>query len=287
MPIQQSPNQQAADTVKMSVDDLDIIQRVDRNLNEMEQWVELLSIDDGYEPATIDFAIPDGFRITVVVPVYNEEATLSSILSRVDAIPLPKQVVIVDDCSTDSSRDILRQLEGHPDYDLVLKDRNEGKGAALHTGFEHAKGDVVVVQDADLEYDPRDLVSLVKPIIDDEADVVYGSRFLHEEQQDPSFLHRLINALLTQSSNLFNGTRLTDMETCYKVFKREVIQGIELKQKRFGFEPEVTAKIARRKHRIVELPITYDGRPFSEGKKIGIYDVFEAFWCIARYGIAD
>lgn len=264
-----------------------VIERTDRTLKDMEAWSELLSLEEGYEPAELGFEIPEGFKLTVVIPVYNEEATLHKILSRVEALPLPKQVVIVDDCSTDSSRDILRQLEGHPDYELVFKPQNEGKGAALHTGFEHAKGDVVVVQDADLEYDPRDLPSLVEPIVNGEADVVYGSRFLHEEEQDPSFLHRLINALLTQSSNLFNGLRLTDMETCYKVFKREILQSLELKQRRFGFEPEVTAKIARRKHRIVERPITYNGRPFSEGKKIGIYDVFEAFYCIARYGIAD
>lgn len=285
--MQTPPTRLEADADAANVEVEDVIERTERTLSEMESWTELLSLQGDYEPATVDFEVPEGFKLTIVIPVYNEEATLSTILSRVNAVPLPKQVVIVDDCSTDRSREILRQLEGHPDFEVILKPQNEGKGAALHTGFEHAKGDVVVVQDADLEYDPRDLPPLVEPIIKGEADVVYGSRFLHEEQQDPSFLHRLINALLTQSSNLFNGLRLTDMETCYKVFKREILQSLELKQRRFGFEPEVTAKIARRKHRIVERPITYNGRPFSEGKKIGIFDVFEAFWCIARYGIAD
>ncbi len=276
---------QSADSLAEST--ASVVERVDEALDNLTEIESLLQLDDDYTPATRDYEVPDEFRLTVVVPVYNEEDTLTAILGRVVAIPLPKQIVIVDDCSTDRSREILEQLRDHPDIDLVFKERNAGKGAALRTGFEHATGDVVVVQDADMEYDPRDIASLVKPIVAGETDVVYGSRFLSNAHQDPSFLHRLINHILTWSANVLNRTRLTDMETCYKVFRREVIQSIDLKQDRFGFEPEVTAKLSRRGHKILELPIHYNARPFSEGKKIGLKDVFEAFYCIARYGIAD
>ena len=165
--------------------------------------------------------------------------------ARVASIPIPKEVILVDDCSTDCTREILRSVEHVPGFRVIYQARNEGKGAALRTGFAVATGDVVVIQDADLEYDPRDFPKLLKPIITGDADAVYGSRFLGNGRQDPSWLHRLGNALLTRASNLFTGLRLTDMETCYKAFRRDILCGIEIRQDRFGFEPEVTAKLAR------------------------------------------
>jgi glycosyltransferase involved in cell wall biosynthesis len=182
---------------------------------------------------------------------------------------------------------LLKQLEGLSSVKLVLKDQNAGKGAALRTGFEHATGDFVVIQDADLEYDPRDIPGLIQPLVDGKADVVYGSRFIGEDQQDESWIHRAGNAVLTQASNLFSGLKLTDMETCYKAFNREVLDGLKIVQNRFGIEPELTAKLARRGYRFLEVPISYNSRGYDEGKKIGIRDLFNAFYCIGRYGITD
>jgi glycosyltransferase involved in cell wall biosynthesis len=173
------------------------------------------------------------------------------------------------------------------DVHVIFKPQNEGKGAALRTGFRRVTGDVVVIQDADLEYDPRDILPLVRPIVCGQADVVYGSRFLGEEPQDRSWVHRLGNRLLTAASNWTTGMALTDMETCYKAFRREVLQSFEIRQPRFGFEPEVTAKIARRKFRVMEAPIRYAARGYAEGKKIGVMDLFSALYCIVRYGMRD
>jgi glycosyltransferase involved in cell wall biosynthesis len=198
-----------------------------------------------------------------------------------------KEIIIVDDASSDRTRDILRQLEEVEGIRLILKERNEGKGAALRDGFAMAKGDILVVQDADLEYDPRDLPALLKPIIDGQSDVVFGSRYLNTTKQDSSWIHRCGNWVLTEASNLFTGIRLTDMETCYKAFRREVLKDIAIKQNRFGVEPEMTAKIARRGYRISEVPIEYHARGYDEGKKIGLKDLFKAVYCIVRYGISD
>jgi glycosyltransferase involved in cell wall biosynthesis len=235
----------------------------------------------------LDYELPAGFRLSVVIPVYNEKATIMEVIARVHALPLCTEIIVVDDCSTDGTRGWLETLRGAPGLRLIFQPRNAGKGAALRTGFAAATGDVVVVQDADLEYDPRDIPAVIHPIVADEADVVYGSRFLGDEPQDESFCHRLINRVFTESSNLFTGLRLTDMETCYKAFRRDVLRELKLRQNRFGFEPEVTAKLARRKYRIAERRITYNARGYAQGKKIGIRDAFNALYCIVRYGIAD
>lgn len=242
------------------------------------------------------YAIPDEWRLSVVIPVYNEERTLRALVDRVRAVPIRKEIVLVDDGSRDRSRDILRELEATSADDeenairVVFHERNRGKGAALRTGFEHARGDVVLIQDADLEYDPAEYPRLLQPIVEGQADVVYGSRFLGDQPHRVlSFWHSLGNRVLTTLSNAFTDLRLTDMETCYKVFRREVLHDptLTLRQDRFGFEPEITAKIARRGHRVYELPISYDGRSYKQGKKIGWRDGLKALWCIIRYGLAD
>ena len=227
------------------------------------------------------------YRLSVVIPVFNELKTIGRILSRVAALPLNLELVIVDDFSTDGTREVLSRLEGLPNVQVILKEANAGKGAALRTAFAAATGDFIVVQDADLEYDPCDIPQLIQPLLKGDADIVYGSRFIGEEQQDESWVHRTGNAVLTQASNLFSGLNLTDMETCYKAFTREVLQDIKLQQNRFGIEPEITAKLARRGYKFVEVPISYESRGYDEGKKIGIKDLINAIYCIGRYGISD
>jgi glycosyltransferase involved in cell wall biosynthesis len=234
-----------------------------------------------------DFEGRIDYVLSIVIPVYNELATIGRVVSRVAALPLNTEIVLVDDCSTDGTREILKSLEGLAGFKIILKEKNAGKGAALRTGFEQATGDFIVIQDADLEYDPRDIPQLLVPLLKGEADIVYGSRFIGQEQQDDSWVHRLGNAVLTTSSNLFSGLNLTDMETCYKAFTREAIRAITIEQNRFGIEPEITAKLARRGYRFVEVPITYQSRGYDEGKKIGVKDLFNAFYCIGRYGVAD
>ncbi|MEX2174082.1 MAG: glycosyltransferase family 2 protein [Pirellulaceae bacterium] len=261
--------------------------RVTRSLDRLQELSDLLSLEEDYEPAKLDYELPRGFRLSVVIPVYNEQQTIRRVLARVAALPLPKEIIVVDDCSTDDTRRVLQSLDELRDVYLIFKPANEGKGAALRTGFRRASGDVVVVQDADLEYDPRDIVSLIKPIVQGQADVVYGSRFLGEQPQDTSLIHRLGNRLLTRVSNATTGLSITDMETCYKAFRRDVLRSFEIEQNRFGFEPEVTAKIARRKCRLVEVPITYTARSYAQGKKIGVRDLLSACYCIARYGLGD
>lgn len=224
-------------------------------------------------------------RLSVVMPVFNEAATIREIVARVRAVPVDKELIIVDDFSTDGTRPVLNELAELPDVTVVLHDRNRGKGAALRTGFQAATGEVFLVQDADLEYDPGEYPRLLQPILDGKADVVFGSRFVGgESHRVLYFWHYLGNRALTLLSNAFTNLNLTDMETCYKVFRREIIQGIAIEEERFGFEPEVTGKIAAiRGCRIYEVGISYSGRTYEEGKKIGWRDGVRAAWCIWKY----
>jgi len=226
-------------------------------------------------------------EISVVIPCYNEVSTIEAILDAVRASEIPdKEILVVDDGSTDGTREKLRSFEGQTGLRVIFHERNQGKGAALRTGFQAATGDVVIVQDADLEYDPKEYPKLLAPILAGKADVVYGSRFAGgESHRVLYFWHYAANKLLTLFSNMFTNLNLTDMETCYKAFRREVIQKIDLREKRFGFEPEVTAKVARMGCRIYEVGISYSGRTYAEGKKIGWRDGLRAIWCIVRYNL--
>jgi glycosyltransferase involved in cell wall biosynthesis len=226
-------------------------------------------------------------KLSVVIPVYNEAATIAELIGRVHAVDVPKQIIVVDDGSTDGTREVLEALqERYANMRVLRQPRNRGKGAALRLGFQHATGDFVLVQDADLEYDPAEYPVLLKPLIEGKADVVYGSRFLTTKQHRVLFFwHSVGNHLLTLISNMLTNLNLTDMETGFKVFRRDVIQSIKLEQNRFGFEPEVTVKIARMKLRIYEVGISYYGRTYEEGKKISWRDGVKALWCILRYTI--
>jgi glycosyltransferase involved in cell wall biosynthesis len=221
-------------------------------------------------------------KLSVVVPVYNEENTIEAILERIERTPFEKEIIVVDDFSTDGTRNILRnKYDGK--HKLLYHEHNMGKGAALRTGFAHVTGDIVIIQDADLEYDPADYEQLVEPIIRKEADVVYGSRFLGGPHRVLFFWHFIGNRLLTLFSNMFNNVNLSDMETCYKAFRADILKDMNFHSERFGFEPEFTAKVARRKLRIYEVPISYHGRTYEEGKKITWKDGIAAVYCIIKY----
>ncbi len=223
-------------------------------------------------------------KLTVVIPVYNEVHTLLHLIDRVQAVDMDKELVLVDDCSTDGTRELLQRTAFPPNVRVLYHERNQGKGAALRTGFASATGDVVIIQDADLEYDPQEYPKLLRPILDGRADVVFGSRFAGgETHRVLYFWHFMGNKFLTMCSNMFTNLNLTDMETCYKVFRREVLQRIKLEENRFGFEPEITAKVAKLGVRIYEVGISYDGRTYEEGKKIGWKDGVRAIWCIVKY----
>ncbi len=224
-------------------------------------------------------------RLSVVIPVYNEAATIREIVRRVQAVDVSKELILVDDFSTDGAREALAEIAAQAEnVKVLLHERNRGKGRALRTGFDHAAGDFVIVQDADLEYDPQDYPKLLHPLLSGQADVVFGSRFLTTEQRRVLyFWHSVGNRLLTLLSNMATNLNLTDMETCYKVFRRELIQSIVLEEDRFGFEPEITSKIAKAGARVYEVGISYHGRTYGEGKKIGAKDGFRALWCIVKY----
>lgn len=230
--------------------------------------------------------------VSIVIPVFNEMRTLEQVIKRVQAAPVEKEIILVDDYSTDGSRERVQSLGEQPNVRAVLHDYNQGKGAALRSGFAAATGDVVLIQDADLEYDPNDYPKLLGPIVANDADVVYGSRFAGgETHRVLYFWHSMGNRFLTLLSNMMTNLNLTDMEVCYKVFRREIIQSIDLKENRFGFEPEVTARLARFRKpdgsrlKIFEVGISYAGRTYEEGKKIGWRDGVRAIWCIIRYNL--
>jgi glycosyltransferase involved in cell wall biosynthesis len=232
------------------------------------------------------YALPENFLLSVVVPVYNESRTIDEIIRRVRGCGVPCELIVVDDGSTDGTRELLEKYQADNDVTLLFHARNQGKGAALKSGLMRAKGDVVVIQDADLEYDPADYLKLLQPIVEGQADVVFGSRFGGGSHRVLYFWHSAGNRLLTLLSNVFTNLNLTDIETCYKMFRREVIEQIapSLREKRFGVEPELTAKLARIPGvRIYERPISYSGRTYSQGKKIGWRDGLRAMWCILRY----
>ena len=223
-------------------------------------------------------------RLSVVIPCYNEEQHILTLVRKVLAAPIEnKEIIIVNDCSTDGTKAILDHYIKPLVAKIIDHDVNQGKGAALRTGIHAATGDVVIIQDADFEYDPQDYAKVVTPIFNDEADVVYGSRFLGNNQNEGCKANRTANSFLTGLSNLFTGLRITDMETCYKAFNRDIIQSIEIEENRFGFEPEITAKIAKKRVRVKEVPISYNPRTKEEGKKIGYRDGLRAIYCILKY----
>jgi glycosyltransferase involved in cell wall biosynthesis len=229
--------------------------------------------------------------LSIVIPVYNEHELVPRLLSRVEAVGLPdgvaKEIVMVDDHSTDGTREWLKTLQAHrPDLRIAFHETNRGKGAALRTGFGVASGDIVLVQDADLEYDPREYPVLIEPILDGRADVVFGTRFLGHTHRVLYYWHAVGNWLLTMLSNMLSNVNLTDMECCYKVFRREVLDGLDLREDRFGFEPEITAKVARLGCRIYEVPVSYSGRTYAEGKKINWRDGVSAIRCILKYNLS-
>jgi len=242
-------------------------------------------------------------KLSLVIPVYNEIPTLREIVSRIAAVDLDKELVFVDDMSTDGSREALaelrdqgidRWLSGHDkqrprlrtnEVKVLLQPQNMGKGAALRAGFAAATGDIVVIQDADLEYDPQDLPRVIQPIVDGIADVTFGSRFIGTPRRALFFWHQMLNNVLTLLSNMFNDLNITDMETCYKAFRSDVIKAITVEENRFGIEPELTAKVAKMGVRIYEVPISYHGRTYDEGKKIGWKDGVRALYCIVKYGV--
>lgn len=251
-------------------------QRLDRQLNLIDNLLQ--------EPRRPVY--PDRM-ISIVIPCFNEEKTILDVISNVLRLPLNLEVIVVDDCSQDETSRLLEMIDGLERIQVVRKPRNEGKGAALRTGFEMAQGDFIVIQDADLEYNTAEITALLLPLVKGTADVVYGSRFVAGRPEGSSWLHTAGNRFLTMLSNKANGLRLTDMETCYKAFSRWTLDSIDIREDRFGFEPEVTAKLSRLGARFCEMPISYQPRDWKEGKKIGVKDLVRALYCIVKYRFAN
>jgi glycosyltransferase involved in cell wall biosynthesis len=226
-------------------------------------------------------------KVSIVIPAYNEVRTIGEIVRRVQATGIPEEIIIVDDGSQDGTRDLLKEMDGKGGVRVILREKNQGKGAAVMDGIRAANGEVILIQDADLEYDPRDYPALLKPIEESVADVVYGSRFLGAPRRPTMFWHMVANKLLTLMTNILYNNILTDMETGYKVFCRDVVKGMKIHARRFDFEPEFTAKVLKRKVRIFEVPITFNPRDYSEGKKIKLKDAFEAVWTLVKYRFVD
>jgi glycosyltransferase involved in cell wall biosynthesis len=226
-------------------------------------------------------------KISIIIPAYNEKATIREILRRVQAMQLAEEIIVVDDGSTDGTREILQELDHQGPVRVVFHDKNQGKGAAVRTGIQQAQGEVLIIQDADLEYDPREYPNLLRPLEEGIADVVYGSRFLGAARRPILFWNMVANKILTLMTNILYNNILTDMETGYKVFRRQVVEGMTIHARRFDFEPEFTAKILKRKARIYEVPITFNPRDYAEGKKIGMKDAFAAVWTLLKYRFMD
>jgi len=226
-------------------------------------------------------------KVSVIIPVYNEESTIEEILRRVKAQEIATEILVIDDGSVDGTRDILGAMNEEEQLRVILHDRNRGKGAAVRTGFQNAEGEVFLIQDADLEYDPRDYPALIQPLEEGIADVVYGSRFLGGPRRTVMFWHMVANKLLTFMTNLLYNTILSDMETGYKVFKREIVDGMVIHANSFDFEPEFTAKVLKKKARVYEVPISFNPRDYDEGKKIGMRDAFQAVWTLIKYRFVD
>ena len=226
-------------------------------------------------------------KLSVIIPIYNEVESIREIVKRVKKTKLAREIILVDDGSIDGTRDLLKELDGKDNVHVILHEKNRGKGAAVRTGLDAARGEVLLIQDADLEYDPRDYPILLKPLEEGIADVVYGSRFLGGPRRVVMFWHMVANQLLTFMTNILYNTILSDMETGYKVFRRKVIEGMPLHAKRFDFEPEFTAKVLKRKYRIFEVPISFNPRDYSQGKKIKLKDAFEAVWTLLKYRFVD
>ncbi|WDI40190.1 glycosyltransferase family 2 protein [Bremerella sp. P1] len=246
-------------------------------------------LSDGHDTTGVDYPLPHDFRLSVIVPVFNEENTIATVIQRLMQLPFRTEIAIVDDGSTDGTRSVLARLAHFCDLKIFYHPNNQGKGAAIRTALPEVTGDVVVIQDADMEYNPQDLVQVIRPIVTGEADVAYGSRFLAHNgtSKETSWIRQLGNQTLTCISNCLTGLHLTDMQTALKAFPRKVIQQVNLQENRFGIEPEITAKLAKRNYRFTERPVTYNAQDWSASNKISWKDGLAALWCILRYRMAD